>query len=211
MSNRYARILAAGGAAVLAAALAAAPALAAGTWTIQPGGAITATSGLFTFKDHTTGTVIACRSSPTASGTLEHGAGLPGHHAGSLSAVSIGDCYGPGGGPAFVLKPAGLPWHLNLSAYNATTGVARGTISHLAITVGKTCSFVIDGTSGTASDGQVRFTYTDSTGQLTVLGTSGNLHFWNVSSGCLGLFLTGDRATLSDTFTVSPKQAITSP
>ena len=211
MSNRYARILAVGGAAVLAATLAAAPALAGTTWTVQPGGAITATSSLFTFKDHVTRTLITCRSSPTAVGTLKHGSGLPGHRAGSLSAVSIGDCFGPGGGPAFVLKPAGLPWHLNLSSYNAATGVARGTISHLAIMVGKTCSFVIDGTSSAASDGWVRFTYTDSTGGLTVLAASGNLHFWNVSAGCLGLFNTGDRAGLSATFTVSPEQAMTSP
>ena len=83
--------------------------------------------------------------------------------------------------------------------------------SHLAITVGKLCSFVIDGTSATARDGRVRFTYTDSTGQLTVLSASGNLHIWDVSASCLGLVDTGDRATLSATFTVSPKQTITSP
>ena len=40
---------------------------------------------------------------------------------------------------------------------------------------------------------------------------SGNLHFWNISAGCLGGFDAGDRARLSLTFTVSPKQAITSP
>ena len=44
-----------------------------------------------------------------------------------------------------------------------------------------------------------------------MLATRGNLHFWNVSSGCLGLLNSGDRAALSVIFTVSPKQAITSP
>ena len=29
------------------------------------------------------------------------------------------------------------------------------------------------------------FRYTDSTGQLTVLATGGNLHIYDVSSGCL--------------------------
>lgn len=67
------------------------------------------------------------------------------------------------------------------------------------------------GTSGTASDGRVRFTYADSSGRLAVLVTTGNLHFWNVSSGCLGLLNSGDRARLGATFTVSPKQDITSP
>jgi hypothetical protein len=101
---------------------------------------------------------------------------------------------------------------VNLSSYAAATGVATGTVSHLQIPVsGNGCNFVIASTSGTASDGRVRFTYTDSTGRLTVLADSGNLHFWNVSAGCLGGFNDGDRATLSATYTVSPKQAITSP
>jgi hypothetical protein len=50
MSNRYARILAIGGAVVLVATLGAAPALAATTWTIRPGGAITAKSGKIALK-----------------------------------------------------------------------------------------------------------------------------------------------------------------
>jgi hypothetical protein len=211
MSSRYARILAAGGAAVLAATLTAAPALAAITWTIQPGGAITATSGRITLKDTTIGTVISCASS-TASGTLRSGSGLSGSDAGSLSAVSFVHCTAPGG-PNDTLQPGGLPWHVNFALYNAANGVLRGTISHLQIITGSAvgCTFVIDGTGATADDGQVTFRYSDSTGQLTVLATGGNLHFWNVSDGCLGLFDSGDPATLSLTFTVSPKQAITSP
>jgi hypothetical protein len=46
---------------------------------------------------------------------------------------------------------------VNLSFYNAATGVARGTISHLQIITGSDvgCTFVIDGTGATADDGQV--------------------------------------------------------
>ena len=79
MSNRYARIMAAGGAAVLVAALAVPAALAAaiaGTWTVQPGGAITEMSGPVTVSDTMTGP-FRCVSS-TASGTLKSGSGLPG-------------------------------------------------------------------------------------------------------------------------------------
>jgi hypothetical protein len=210
MSNRYARILAAGGAAVLTATLAAAPALATTTWTIRPGGAITATSSRFTLKDTKTGAALPCASA-TSSGTLKRGSGLPGSHAGSLSAVGFTDCLGPGYRDIrFTLQATDLPWHLNLSSYDAAAGVVTGTVSHIQLTLSGTCSAVIDGTSGTASDGRVRFTYTDSTGRLTVLATTGNLHFWNVSA-CLGLFNDGDRATLGGAFTVSPKQAITSP
>ena len=213
MSNRYARILAAGCAAVLTATLAAAPALAAGTWTIHPGGAITATSGKVVFTDIRDGrlfSTFACQSA-TASGAVKRGSGLPGSRAGSLSAVGFSSCSSPGG-PRFAPQPADLPWHVNLSSYDAATGVVTGTVTHIQIPVsGNGCTFVIASTSGTASDGRVRFTYTDSTAQLTVLAHSGNLHFWNVSAGCLGGFNDGDRATLSLTFTVSPEQAITSP
>ena len=85
MSNRYARILAAGGAAVLVAGLGVTTALAAATaktWTVQPGGAVHAKSGRFTIKDTTTGSVITCfplTGFPlTASGTFKSGSGLPG-------------------------------------------------------------------------------------------------------------------------------------
>lgn len=212
MSNRYARILAVGGAAILVAALSIPGAAAAGTWTIQPGGSIKAkaSSGQITITDRTTGTRLKCLAS-TASGTLNSGSGLPGTDVGSLSAVSFGDCYGGGGGPTFVPKPAGLPWHVNLSSYNAAAGVARGMISHLAITVGKTCSFVIDGTSATGSNGRVPFRYTDSTGRLQVLTRYGNLHIYDVTPGCLGLVISGDPARLGADFAVTPKQAITSP
>jgi hypothetical protein len=104
-----------------------------------------------------------------------------------------------------------LPWHVNFSAYNATTGVAAGSFSHIHINVSSPgCRAVIDGTSAEASDGIVKISYTDSTAKLKTRTTGGNLHFYNVA-GCLGLLLTGDLVTVSGTFTVSPKQAITSP
>jgi hypothetical protein len=222
MSNRYARILSAGGAAVLVASPgvpAALAAAAANTWTVQPGGAITATSGNGRLTDIAPAHAMRCFSL-TASGTLSSGSGLPGADDGSLSAGSFACAY-----PItntfeidFYLHARGLPWHVNLSSYNAATGVVRGTISHIAITVStspsgaKPCT-VIDGTSATADDGQVVFRYTDSTGQLTVLPASGNLHYYDVRKGsiCDGLFHGGGPATLSTTFAVSPKQAITSP
>jgi hypothetical protein len=72
------------------------------------------------------------------------------------------------------------------------------------------CTAVIDGTSGTASDGSVRVSYNNSTGVLQTRTAGGNLHFYNVR-GCAGLVVTGDSATISATSTVSPKQTITSP
>ncbi len=207
MSNPYARILAAGCAAVLAATLGATPALAATTWTIKPGGAITATSGKVTVTDTKTGP-FTCQSA-AASGTLKHGSGLHGSHAGSLSAAGFTSCSGPGG-QKFSLQATDLPWHVNLSSYNAATGVVTGTVSHIQIKLtGAGCTAVIDGT-GTVSDGKVAFQYVDSTGRFRVLATGGNLHYYDVS-GCLGFINNGDPVTLSATYTVTPKQAITSP
>jgi hypothetical protein len=220
MSNRYTRMLAAGGAAVLVAALrvpAALAAVTAKTWTVQPGGAVHATSsGPFTFIDITTGVWIKCQSS-TASGTLKSGSGLAGAGIGKITPVTFkgsgpnSECAGAGG-PLFTVQAGGLPWHVNFFSYGAPKGVAWGTISHLHIALsGNGCTAVIDGTSGTALDGRVRFRYADSTGQLTPLATGGNLHWYDVSSGCLGLVNSGDPAALGAAYAVTPKQAITSP
>jgi hypothetical protein len=109
----------------------------------------------------------------------------------------------------FTMTAACLPWHLNLSSF--CDGVAAGTISHMQVQLaGPSCRAVIDGTSGTASDGHVRFRYADATGRLAVLAAGGNLHFFGVQ-GCAGVIHTGDPATIRATFTVSPPQAISSP
>jgi len=44
---------------------------------------------------------------------------------------------------------------------------------------------------------------------LSVSG--GNLHVWNVSSGCLGLINTGDPSSFVGKYTIKPPQTITSP
>jgi hypothetical protein len=208
VNRRHARILAAGPAAVLAATLGVTAALAATTWTVKPGGAFTATAGNASFKDTTTRATFTC-TSVTASGTLKSGSGLSGSGAGSISAVVFGHCTSPLG-VTWGLKPTDLPWHVNLSSYNG--GVATGSISHMQIQfAGPSCTAVIDGTSATASNGHLKFRYTDGTGRLQLLATGGDLHFYNVN-GCAGIYDSGDVLTASSaTFALSPKQAITSP
>jgi hypothetical protein len=207
MSKQHARGLAAFLAAALAATIGVTGASAATTWTVRPGGTISLTSGLFTVKDIPTGSTLICASS-ALSGTLKRGSGHPGTGIGSITTVSIRECGNLG---MFTLTPGDLPWRLNLTSYNATTRTVTGSISHVHVNVsGEQCSAVVDGTSGTAGNGIVKFTYADSTAKLKVLTTGGNLHFHNVN-GCAGLVRNGDPATLSTKFTVSPKQAITSP
>jgi hypothetical protein len=201
-----------GFAAVAAAVLVAMPGMTmvggASTWTVRPGGPVSMKSGRFTLTDTPTGTALSCQSS-ALSGTLKGGSGLPGSGIGSITTVGFMRCFTPIGG--FTLQARDLPWHLNFSSYNAATGVAAGSLSHVRIKLlMPNCAAVIDGTSGSASDGIVKVGYTDSTGLLQARTTGGNLHFYNVR-GCAGLIRTGDSVTISAKFTVSPKQVITSP
>lgn len=209
VSKRCARILFAIAAAVLAAVLGVTSALAATTWTVRPGGSISLKSATLVLTDAKTHSNIVCASS-RLSGRLKSGSGLSGSGIGSITAGSFTTCNNSLG-PTFTLTMTDLPWPVNFTSYNASKGVATGSFSHIQIKVmGPSCAAVIDGTSGTASDGIVKLTYTSSTAKLKPLATGGNLHFYNVS-GCYGLLINGDPVTLSATFTVSPKQAITSP
>jgi hypothetical protein len=210
VSRGQVRILIAGAAAVVAASLGATPALAAATWTIKPGGATVARSGRATFEDTKTGASFPCKS-VTITATFQSGSRLPGADAGAISAVGFHTCTSPS--LVWAMRAGDLPWKVNLSSYHR--GVVTGKISHIQIHVAarlparsSPCSWVIDGTAATASDGVISFRYTDSTGKLTTTG--GDLHAYHVS-GCAGLVGNGDPFTVSAIFTLSPKQTITSP
>jgi hypothetical protein len=217
MSNRYARIQAAGGAAVLVAALGVPAALASGTWTVQPGGAFQATAGSagFPIADPASPSIL-CASS-TISGTLRSGSGLPGADAGSLSAVSFVDC--SAGGTQLAMQAAGLPWHVNLRHYRAEPfGRVGGTISRIRITESDNgCKFLIAGPSADRF-GREQFRYNDggpNSGRFGAgsgtIGHPDTLHFYDVSAGCHGLFHNGDAVAWKSSYAVSPQQAITSP
>lgn len=207
--KRHARSLLAVPAAVPAAVLGVTTVLASTSWTVQPGGPISMGSGTFILTDTTTGSAPACPSS-ALTGTLKAGAGLLGTGIGSVMTAGFMHCSSPLGF-GFRIQASDLPWHLNVSSYDATTGVVTGSLSHLRLKLLLPgCTAVIDGTSGTASDGIVQVRYTNSTGVLKPVATGGNLHFYNVR-GCAGLFETGDSAIISATYTVRPKQTITSP
>ncbi len=209
-----------GGRALAAAALAGLAALALGpgavssaaataaTWTVRPGGAITAKAGITKVADTTTNSVLNCESS-RMSGTLKSGGELPGTGIGSITAAAYKCAMLIE--PPFRLTPHGLPWHLNLASYNAVTGVSRGTISHAELTLtGPGCSATINGTGGSTADGVAAISYANKTGRLKVGTAGGNLHWYHVS-GCAGLLGDGAPATLSAAYTVSPPQTISSP
>src|SRR5215831_12711036 len=83
------RVLFTGAAAAVAVGASAGVALAAAiTFTISPGGAITASAGTTTLKDTNTGSVLTCKTS-NSSGTLKKGSGIPGTNLGSITALSF--------------------------------------------------------------------------------------------------------------------------
>ncbi|WP_034086892.1 hypothetical protein [Streptacidiphilus albus] len=182
-------------------------AFAATTWTVSGGGSFTASASSPTLTDTSTGAALDCTSS-AASGTAANGTGLSGTDIATISAVSWKSCTGPLG-ITFSVTPSGLSWDLNATSYNATTGVTTGTLTGVKASIsGTLCSANFAGTSST-TPATLNATYTNSSHTLAISG--GNLHAYGVS-GCLGLINTGDAATYSASYVVSPSTLkITSP
>jgi hypothetical protein len=180
-------------------------AYAATTWTITPGGNIQGSSGKTTFTDASTGIVLTCTSTD-GSATAKSGSGLTNPLASGLSA-SASNCTGPLG-ITFTLTAENLPWNISAASFDASTGVAKGTLSGIVIDLsGPSCSATIAGTTAT-SGGTVKGSYSDSTGQAKVSPTGGTLHVFNVD-GCEGLIDSGDAIKLAAVYTITPKQTVT--
>lgn len=200
--------LAAAAVLVLDLSAASSAAVTASTWTVRPGGAITAMAGKTVLLDTTTDTSLTCGSSKM-SGRLKSGSGLPGTGIGSFATAAY-TCPTP----IFSqhVTAHGLPWHLSAISYEPATGVTRGTISHVQLTfeIPETfCSAVIGGTGGPASAGRVAFSYSGKTGKLTILKAGSTLHWYQVHN-CGQLLADGDAAALSASYAISPPQTITS-
>jgi hypothetical protein len=177
------------------------------TWTISPGGSVTGSAGTTTLKDKVTGTTLSCTSSSTAA-KLKSGTGLT-NPLGKITSVTFSNCTGPGG-LAFTATTSASstnPWKLKGSSF--LNGVTHGSITGIMASIsGSGCSATIAGLTAT-SNGKVTGTYTNSTGILKISG-GGNLHIWNVS-GCFGAINSGDASGFTGSYTISPKQTITSP
>jgi len=124
MSKRYAQFSSAASAAVLAATLGATSTLAATTWTVKPGGAVSAKSGVMTIRDARTGSIIRCQSS-SMKATLTSGTGLSGTGIGSISSFTFSTCIGALG-IQYTLKTSHLPFAMNAASYNSKTVPRRG-------------------------------------------------------------------------------------
>jgi len=207
MRKHLTAVLLGSGAAALALGIGTASAMAttAATWTVKPGGNVTGNAGKTTLTDKNTNQTLSCKSSATTA-KLDKGSGQT-NPLGKINSATFSTCTGPGGLTFTVTTSASTsPWKLNGSTFSG--GVTHGTITGIRANLsGVGCSATVGGTTAT-STGKVTGTYTNSTGILKVSG--GNLHVWNVS-GCLGLINSGDATTFVGSYTISPKQTITSP
>jgi hypothetical protein len=174
------------------------------TWSITPGGAVTGAAGQTTLKDAKTGTVLKCRSSATKA-TLKKGSGQA-NPIGKITSVTFTSCTGPGSLHFTATTSASQtrPWKLDASTFK--NGVTHGKITGVTAALsGNGCTATVAGTSA-KSPGTVSGSYSNTTHILTVSG--GNLHVWNVSSGCLGLINSGDGSTFVGKYTIKPPQTI---
>jgi hypothetical protein len=179
------------------------------TWTVSPGGNAVAKSGVIKLTDTKRKRAGVCASS-TVAGNLKAGRGLSGTGIGSVTAATFRTCTGPAK-VAFKVTASDLPWTLNFTSYDPAAGVVSGTVSGIRVVItGSVCSAVVNGTAGGTANGVISASYTDGTGSLKFLATGGNLHFWHVK-GCAPLLNNGDPATFSGSYTISPRQVITSP
>ena len=201
MLMRTSRVLILGAVTVAMTGLAAGPASAVATlWTVKPGGPIMTKSATAMLKDTTVGRSLSCLSS-SFTGSVKSGVSP----IGKFTSWTFPMGCAPGG---YTLTASNFPWVLNALSYSPATGVTTGSVTGIHAVLGGPCSAVIDGTSAMAHNGKVTVTYTNSTGVLRVLPTGSNLHFY--TSTCTGIG-SGDHAALSASYTVVPKQGISSP
>lgn len=177
------------------------------TWTVSPGGNVTATSTGFVYAvdDQTTQEVDCDSADGTA--TLPSGSGLPGTNIVTVNSINFTNCVGPAS-VTEAITVNGLPLHLNADSYSGgvTTGHIDGVTAQLDGADQCHATFGGPGSTGATLAG----TYDNGTGTLS-LG-AGNLTVKTVNSFCPSNWINvGDTVTLHADLTVSPAQTITSP
>lgn len=203
MRARMIGALAAGVALVVSSVVAVPAAAQPATWTVSPGGAFHGLAGETLLETQESGIQFGCASS-TLDGEAQGGTGLSNPLASipETPGITINDCSGPFG-IVFEIDPVG-EWHLNGASYDGSD-VTTGTIDDLQLDV------VAPGCNATIT-GSLDVTYTNSTGVLRVLPNfTAVFSFIDPVNNCLGIISTGDHASLSTSYALTPVLTITSP
>ena len=205
--NRFGKALITGAATAAIIGMAAAPAFAtAATWTVKPGGTTSGKAGTTVVTDTTAGQSVTCSSS-TTKGSFKTGSGLSGTGIGTVTSITLSGCSVLGMSLSVTLTGT-MP--VNALSYNGTKKTVSMSISKIHGKLSSSgCSATIDGTGAAAHNGTIKATYMDVGGKLKVLSTGGNLHLYNVN--CFGVINSGDAVNYTTTYTLTPKQVITSP
>ncbi len=205
--NRFGKALITSAATAAVIGMAAGPAFAtAATWTVKPGGATTGKAGTTVVTDTTAGQSVTCTSSATT-GSFKKGSGLAGLGIGTVTSLKVNGCSVLGMSISVTITGT-MP--VNALAFNSTTRTVSMSITKIHGSLSTSgCSATIDGTGAAAHNGRVKATYADSTSKLHVLKLGGNLHLYNVN--CFGVINNGDSVNFTTTYTLTPKQVITSP
>jgi hypothetical protein len=163
------------------------------TWTITPGGSFVGIAGTTQLIIARNGATVTCTSSRLTGVLFPDGSG-------QITTATFTGCTIA---PSFTITVQAVgPWPIQLISHNPVSGVTTGRITNVVATLsGPLCSARVSG----LLDG----TYTNSTAVLRPLPN--NTLILGSVSGCFGLLRSGDSARLDATYTITPRQTITSP
>lgn len=199
---------------VAAALLPTATAHADATWTVSPGGSITAnSSGPIWLSNDTKGREVDC-DALTGSGTARSGSGQSGDKIAAFTGFTLTNCVAYNNTPYDITLSASptTPAFWNAITYDGsdlTTLTLTNITGHLQAGDGCTADFVGRGGGAATMRGQ----FSNSSGAFTFGPSgSGDLTAANVGPNCpSNLLSNGDALSLNGTFVIAPASKITSP
>lgn len=178
------------------------------TWTVAPGGALTASAPL-RIGNATRGWNIDCGDS-TFTGAAKTGSGNAGDQLVEFDDAAFGNCSGPGGVQYTVTMTSGVQLDMTATSYDAATGRTSGTLFGFQINLVGTngCQIDIADPAGDLGMADVTFANTGST--LELGGGDMGVTFLNYACPS-GFTAIGDQVVVTAQLSVSPAQLMTNP
>ncbi|TDD23329.1 hypothetical protein E1287_39085 [Actinomadura sp. KC06] len=178
----------------------------AGTWTVAPGGGVSATAPA-EIRNTTRGWTIRCASS--FSGTAPPGADQPGYGLISFDQGSLTGCTGPDS-LTTTAAVVNLPWDLYATSYDTAAGRTTGTFSNINLTLDASNGCRMDVSAPDGGPGWTDATYTSGDHILNLTGAHLSVTFTNYRCAP-DLVAAGDTIELAASLPISPAQTISSP